>query len=406
MLEKIIKNLETGNYRIEYLEHCDCRFDWRINEGVLARETNSKNCWVGNVLIMDDLAGQCDDALSVGNDGMIAVYDSRGKLSILVDMERDIKEKLEEELIEEIKVSSAYLQLCTNITTSNTDNELHFNRKHASLVKWLKKHNFATYVYDLSDSFYGYVCVLLMLPKGWKEDSVDAVWNRQLHVPKHWRRKTPEQWAKKFVDINSDWYFMLLNNFYAIDYCWYDDISRTTVSHEAGERLYVDFVDAIKAFEELTPEGMDCYDLSRYTIDADGDVIDCDYQVTKWGEEAARCARFQSNSFAPQFYRRTVTPQKRMFHELIASTWEEAKKEAIVDMKIGDELIECPPATFKLDPYGFLRADYFLSTRRAKLLRFDKEGNIAYCWSDEPEICVDNRGETLSINFSEEGEEE
>lgn len=414
MLEKIIKNLETGNYRIEYREHCDCSFDWRINENMLAWGTNSKNCWVENVLIMDDLAGQYDDALSVGNDGMIAAYNSRSKFSILVDMERDLKEKLEEELIVEIKNSDAYLQLCTNImkfytpdsTGSSLYNELHFKRKRASLVKWLKKHNFATYVYDLSDSFDGYVCVLLMLPKGWKEDSVDAVWNRQLHVPKYWRRKTPEQWAKKFVDINSDWSFMLLNNLYAIDYCWYDDISRTTASHEVGERLYVDFVDAIKAFEELTPEGMDCYDLSRYTIDVDGEVVDCDDQVTKWGEEAARRARFQSNSFAPQFYRVVPQEPRRTFHELIASTWEEAKKEAIVDMEIGDELIECPPAVFELDPYGFLRADYFLSTRRAELLRFDKEGNIAYCWSDEPEICVDKRGETLSINLFEEGEEE
>ena len=141
-------------------------FDWRINEGV-AWKTDNKNCWVENVLIMDDLAGQCDDALSVGNDGMIAAYNSRSKLSILVDMERDLKEKLEKELIVEIKNSDAYLQLCTNImkfytpdsTGSSLYNELHFNRKRASLVKWLKTQfrlMFMIYPILLTDMFVCY----------------------------------------------------------------------------------------------------------------------------------------------------------------------------------------------------------------------------------------------------------
>ena len=69
LAKKILSNLENGNYRIERREN-DCGIYWDTWDTI-----NNGGCYYENVLIMDDLAGQCDDVLSVGSDGVFATYD-------------------------------------------------------------------------------------------------------------------------------------------------------------------------------------------------------------------------------------------------------------------------------------------------------------------------------------------
>ena len=139
LAKKILKNLETGNYRLEYREHCDCRFDWSIENGKLVCDTDVYDCWVETVwLIMDDLAGQRDETLEVFSSGIIASYDVCFKLTILL---RKASVDVEQEIANAIKESDAYKQLLADIYSSNRlqINDLHEKRKRESLVKWLEK---------------------------------------------------------------------------------------------------------------------------------------------------------------------------------------------------------------------------------------------------------------------------
>ena len=281
MLKKIIQNLETGNYQIKYREHCDCRFFWHLNDGELECDITSTDgdCWFDNALVMDDLV------LDVGNDGIIACYDAHFGLNVTINVSRDV----EQEILKLIKDSDAYQQLTDGIYSPDANNDLHDRRKRESLVKWLKwyvdnKH-LQTYVYYPRDFANEYVCVLLAMPHYYnKKDS--------LQVPTHWYSKTAEEWAEMYLQKDTDGTqynigFDLVNQIYEIGYCWYDRQAGMTVSHDTERYFFVDLQDAEIFLGTLDPEGINCYDLNKLTVDYDdGEIDDIDFQKTKWGPEA------------------------------------------------------------------------------------------------------------------------
>ena len=86
--------------------------------------------------------------------------------------------------------------------------------------------------------------------------------------------------------------FELVNNLYEIDYCWYDRHADATVSHDTVRYYFVDLQAAENFLNTLDPESLNCYDLSKLTIDySDGEIMKIDYIATKWGSEAMKEAR-------------------------------------------------------------------------------------------------------------------
>ena len=137
LAKKILTNLVNGNYRLEYREHCDCTFDWSIENGKLVCDTDVYDCWIETVwLIMDDLAGQRDGTLGVLSSGIIASYDACCGLTMLL---RKASIDAEQEIVNAIKESDTYTQLIADIYSPNPKNDLHNRRKRESLVKWLEK---------------------------------------------------------------------------------------------------------------------------------------------------------------------------------------------------------------------------------------------------------------------------
>jgi hypothetical protein len=280
MLKKIIKNLETGAYRIEYREHCDCRFFWYLNEGKLECDITSTDgdCWFDNALVMDDLA------LDVGNAGIIACYDAHFGLNVTVNVSREV----EQEIINAIKNSDAIQELTDGIYSPDANNDLHDRRKRETLVNWLEKNtHLQTYTYYPRDFANEYVCVLLAMPYYYyKKDS--------LQTPAHWYPKTAEEWAEMYLRKDTDGTrydkgFKLVNEIYEIDYCWYDRHADMTVSHDSERYFFVDLQAAENFLNTLDPEGINCYDLNKLTVDYDdGEIDDIDFQKTIWGPEAER----------------------------------------------------------------------------------------------------------------------
>lgn len=136
MLKKILQNLKTGNYRLEYSEHCDCTFDWSIENGELVCDTDVYECWIETVwLFMDDLAGQRDETLWVFSSGLIASYDACCGLTPLL---RKASLDVEQEIVKAIKNNYVYERMTAGIYSSEANN-LHNRRKRASLIEWLEK---------------------------------------------------------------------------------------------------------------------------------------------------------------------------------------------------------------------------------------------------------------------------
>jgi len=280
MLKKIIKNLETGNFRIEYREHCDCRFFWHLNDGELDCDIQSTDgdCWFDNVLIMDDLA------LDVGNAGIIACYDAHFGLNVTVNVRHAVKRVI----VNVIQNSDAIQELTDGIYSPDANNDLHDKRKQAALVNWLEKNTHLNlYTYYPRDFANEYVCVLLAMPYYYyKKDSLQA--------PAHWYPKTAEKWAEMYLqkDMGGTQYdigFELVHQIYEIDYCWYDRHAGTTVSHDSVRYFFVDLQGANNFLDTREPEGINCYDLNKLTVDYDdGEIDDIDFQKTIWGPEAER----------------------------------------------------------------------------------------------------------------------
>ena len=284
LAKKIIENLKNENYRVEYREHCDCRFDWRLEKGGLVCdiETTDGDCWFDNVLIMDDLAGQCDDVLRVGSDGIsdgiIAINDPHFGLAVPLI---NVNSVAEQKIINAIKDSDAYQLLTDGINSPDANNDLHDRRKREALVKWLSDNDYLrTYVYYPSDFANEYVCVLLVLPRHYYITDY-------LQIPAHWYPKSADKWVEMFLQKDTDGTrydigFELFNELYEIDYCMYDRHAGTTVSHDTERYYFVDLQAAENFLDALDPEVNNCYELNKLSADYDGEIMEIDYITTKW----------------------------------------------------------------------------------------------------------------------------
>lgn len=290
LAKKILKNLETGNYRLEYREHCDCRFDWSIENGKLVCDIDSDDgdCWYDNVLIMDDLAGQCDDVLRVGSDGIsdgiIAINDPYFGLTVpLINASRDVVQ----EIVNAIVFSDAHQILIDGINSPDANNDLHDRRKREALAKWLSDNkHLKSYVYYPRDFANEYVCGLLVLPGYYRKK--DLLW-----VPTHWYSKSAEEWAEMFLQKDADGTrydigFELVNEIYEIDYGWYDHRADITISHDSVRYYFVDLQGANNFLDTREPGGINCYELNKLTVDYDGMIAETDYLAIKYGPEVVR----------------------------------------------------------------------------------------------------------------------
>src|SRR5690554_417890 len=261
LAKKIIENLKNENYRIEYREHCDCRFDWRLDNGELVCDIASTDgdCWYDNALVMDDLAGQRDDTLRVGSDGIsdgiIAINDPYFGLTVpLINASRDVVQ----EIVNAIVNSDAHQKLIDGINSPDANNDLHDRRKREALAKWLSDNkHLRTYVYYPRDFANEYVCGLLVLPSYYRKK--DLLW-----VPAHWYSKSAEEWAEMFLQKDTDGTrydigFELINEIYEIDYCWYNHRADMTESHDAERYYFVDLQGANNFLDTREPGGINCY---------------------------------------------------------------------------------------------------------------------------------------------------
>jgi hypothetical protein len=280
LAKKIIENLKNEDYRVEYREHCDCRFDWSLDNGELVCDiaTTDGDCWYDNALVMDDLAGQCDDKLSVGSDGVIAIYDAYFGLAMSW---LNASCATEQEIINAIKDSDAYQLLTDGINSPDANNDLHDRRKREALVKWLSDNDYLrTYVYYPSDFANEYVCVLLVLPRHYYIADY-------LQIPAHWYPKSADKWAEMFLQKDTDGTrydigFELIDELYEIDYCWYDRHAGATVSHDTERYYFVDLQAAEIFLDTLGPEDINCYELNKLSVDYDGEIMEIGYITTKW----------------------------------------------------------------------------------------------------------------------------
>lgn len=277
LAKKIIENLKNGNYRIERREHCDCRFDWSIENGKLVCDIDVYDCWIETVwLIMDDLAGQRDETLGVFSSGIIASYDACCGLTPLL---RKASIETEQEIIKAIKNNYVYERMTAGIYSSEANN-LHNRRKRESLVKWLNDNkHLRPYVYYPCVSPNDYVCGLLVLPSYYRK--MDLLW-----MPVHWYSKSAEEWADMFLqkDMGGTRYdngFEIVNELYEIDYCWYNHHANMTVSHDAIKYFFVDLQSANNFLNTREPKGINCYELNKLTVDYDGMVAETDCIATK-----------------------------------------------------------------------------------------------------------------------------
>src|SRR5690606_36377839 len=98
-------------------------------------------------------------------------------------------------------------------------------------------------------------------------------------APINWYPKTADKWAEMYLQKDTDGTqydigFKLVNEIYEIDYCWYDRHADMTVSHDTERYFFVDLQDAENFLDTLDPEGVNCYDLNKLTVDYDDGEID------------------------------------------------------------------------------------------------------------------------------------
>lgn len=140
LAKKILENLETGNYRIEYREKCDCGFHWHVKDGNFVCDVvKYGGCYHESVLIMDDLAGEADDVVSIDYKGVIATYNSYYGISLQIGCnEQDVALKLRRYIINDFEI---FRDMIASLNYPDMRNELHDRRKGNALVDFLTKGN-------------------------------------------------------------------------------------------------------------------------------------------------------------------------------------------------------------------------------------------------------------------------
>ena len=135
LVKKILKNLENGNYRIEYHEKCDCEFYWYLKDGEYVCDTvNNGGCYYGNELVMYDLAGEFDGEIGIGSNGIIATYDNYYGVNLLISCsDQDIAYKIFRYIIDDPEI---YRDLIASINYPDKRNELHEKRRDKALIDY------------------------------------------------------------------------------------------------------------------------------------------------------------------------------------------------------------------------------------------------------------------------------
>ena len=135
LANKILKNLENGNYRIEYREKCDCSFYWYLENGEYVCDTvYNGSCYYGNELVMSDLAGEFDEEIGIGSNGVIATYDNYYGVDLLISCsDQDIAYKIFRYIIDDPEI---YRDFITSINHPNKRNKLHEKRRDKALIDY------------------------------------------------------------------------------------------------------------------------------------------------------------------------------------------------------------------------------------------------------------------------------
>ena len=136
LAKKILKNLVNGNYRIEYRERCDCSFYWYVKDGELVCDTTKNNgCYYGNELIMYDLAGEFDNEIGIGSNGIIATYDNFYGVNLLISCsDLDIAKKIHMYIINDPEIFRDFI---ASINYPDKCNELHEKRRDKALLEFV-----------------------------------------------------------------------------------------------------------------------------------------------------------------------------------------------------------------------------------------------------------------------------
>jgi len=136
LAKKILKNLENGNYRIEYREKCNCDFYWYVKDDDIVGDTvKNGGCYFDNVLIMDDLADEFDDDIVIGSNGVIATYDNYYGVNLqILCSDQDIAYKIFRYIIDDPEI---YRDLIASINYPDKCNDLHEKRKIKSLLNYI-----------------------------------------------------------------------------------------------------------------------------------------------------------------------------------------------------------------------------------------------------------------------------
>ena len=360
MLKKIIKNLETGNYRVEYREHCDCRFNWHLENGELDCVITSTDgdCWFDNILIMDDLGGK-----------RIATYDAYFGLTVQITDD-------EQEIINAIKDSDAYQKLTDGINSPGANNDLHDRRKREALAKWLSENDhLQTYVYYPRDFANEYVCVLLVLPHYYLKAD-------HLQIPAHWYPKNAKEWAEMFLQKDTDGTkydigFELVNQIYETDYRYYNPHTDMTTSYGGIKNFFVDLQPAEADLKARRPKGINCYELNKLTLDYDGTIMKANCIAINWGSEAAKEARKNGNRFAPE-PEPEKEPEPKVTPEMVFERY--SKKYGIYIWQ-GIELTLVQDPFLREDDFGY---HYYYAAA------IDRKGNgWSVKWEILPHIVID-----------------
>jgi hypothetical protein len=138
LAKKILENLKNGNYRIEYREKCDCDFYWYVKDGdYVCDVVKYGGCYHETALIMDDLAGEVDDEISIGYNGIIATFNSYYGISLQIGCnEQDIAFKIRRYIVNDTEIFRDFI---ANLNYPDARNEIHEKRKGKALVEFLTK---------------------------------------------------------------------------------------------------------------------------------------------------------------------------------------------------------------------------------------------------------------------------
>jgi len=136
LAKKILKNLENGNYRIEYREKCDCEFYWSVKDGEFVCDTlKYGGCYHENALIMYDLAGEVDEEISIGYKGIIATFNSYYGVSLQIGCnEQDIALKIRRYIINDTEI---FRDLIAILNYPDKRNKLHEKRRDKALIDYI-----------------------------------------------------------------------------------------------------------------------------------------------------------------------------------------------------------------------------------------------------------------------------